>query len=70
MYEENQHRRIVGTGAVWLGWVAPCGRPSSPFFLELLVLSVKKFGMTHVNLPDGYNEPLDQAYLEAHQGES
>jgi hypothetical protein len=27
MYDENQHRNIVGTGAVRLGWVAPCGRP-------------------------------------------
>ncbi|MHB8598711.1 MAG: hypothetical protein ACYDER_18080, partial [Ktedonobacteraceae bacterium] len=29
MYGLNGHRRIVGTGAVWMwGW-APCGRPSS-----------------------------------------
>ncbi len=30
IYEQNQPRHIVGTGAVWMWGVAPCGRPSSP----------------------------------------
>src|SRR5579863_3621719 len=41
MYEQNWHRYIVGTGAVRMGWVAPCGRPSSPVIRKLPVLPGK-----------------------------